>query len=82
MFVHLRGEEAFIVSQTNPYPVKAFVLDARSRSLPATKAEFAMSEVEFTIDQYDQAPCHDYTSSNTEITDFHWFKECSEVAIR
>ena len=50
VFVHLQGKEGFVFSQTNPFPVKAYVVDLRLSSM-FTKAEFAISEVEYTMDK-------------------------------
>ena len=82
MFVHLRGEEFFIISQTNPFSVKPVVLDSRLSIMDATKAEFAVTELEYAMDQYNGAPCHDYSFPDVEKSDFDGFKECSKVVIR
>ena len=47
-----------------------------------TKAEFAISEVEYTMDKYEGAPCHEYASLDGEKPEFYGFKECSKAVIR
>ena len=81
VFVHLQGKEGFVFSQTNPFPVKAYIVDARLSSM-VTKAEFAISEVEYTMDKYEGAPCHEYASLDGEKPEFYGFKECSKAVLR
>ena len=47
-----------------------------------TKAEFAISEVEYTMDKYEGAPCHEYANLDGEKPEFYGFKECSKAVIR
>ena len=46
------------------------------------KVEFAVSQVDYTVDQYDGAPCRDYSYNHSEMSDFDGFMECSKIAIR
>ena len=81
IYVHLRGEEAFIGAKTTPFPVKGFLVDTRSSSV-AVAATFSISEAEYKTDQYDGAPCHDYSNPRTGMSDFNGFKDCSLEVMR
>ena len=81
IYVHLRGEEAFITAKASPFPVKAFIVDARSSS-SFVGTDFSIAEAEYSMDQYDGAPCHDYSYPSTGTTDYDGFKECSVNVIR
>ena len=47
-----------------------------------TKAEFAISEVEYKMDKYEGAPCFEYANLDGEKPEFYGFKECSKAVIR
>ena len=81
IYVHLRGEEAFITAKASPFPVKAFIVDARSSS-QVTKTEISIAEAEFTMDQYAGAPCQDYSNPSTGTTDYAGFKACIANVLR
>ena len=81
IYVHLRGEEAFITAKASPFPVKAFIVDASSSS-SFIRTEFSIAEAEYSMDQYNGAPCRDYSNPSTGTTDYDGFKECSVNVIR
>ncbi len=81
MHFHAKGEEEFIISQTNLIYVESFFINTKNET-GITIAEVSVTSAEYQIVEFDGSNCKQYSTADGTHSDFEEFQICAKAVFR